>query len=155
VDPLAGLGLVEERGGVVTLTEDHAERVEEVRRAPYTTVSRRRREGVDPSTGRTVRWIEETENAASEVEREEKDRRDHDKHREAFGLHLARRSPEADEACRELLNAWDEEREGVAPAGEISELEKVGPPDLDGTIRSEAEVFEIMRGFLAGVGSAA
>ncbi len=155
VGPLKELGLVEERDGLLGLPEHHAERVEEVRRSPYTTVSRRRRESRDGD--RTVRRVEEVENTASEVEREEKDLRVHEGQRENYRLHLASKSPEAAESCRELLNAWDRERESseAEPAGEISELEKVGPLDPDGTIRSEAEVFEIMRGFLAGVGSAA
>lgn len=128
VEPLVGLGLVEDRDGVLALPERHAERVEEIRRAPYTTVSRRRRESKDTS-GRTVRWVEETENTASEVEREEKDRRDAEKQREAFRLYLLKNSPEADEGCRALLNAWDREQE-AAEAARVPGLE-------DGEIVSE------------------
>ncbi len=142
VDPLVELGLVEERDGLLGLPEHHAELVEEVRRAPYTTVSRRRRESRDGD--RTVRWVEEVENTASEVEREEKDLRAHEGQRENYQLHLARKSPEADERCREVLNRWDEEREDPEPAGEIRELERVEDPE---PIRSEAEVFEILRAF--------
>jgi predicted transcriptional regulator len=119
VDPLVGMGLLEERDGLLSLPGDYARRVEEVRRAPYTTVSRRRRESRDGD--RVVRWVEETENVASEVEREEKDLQDHKKHREGFRLYLMRKSPGADERCRELLNAMDEER--WSPDGEIAELE--------------------------------
>jgi hypothetical protein len=133
VDPLVGLGLVEERDGLLDLPENHAEKVEEVRRAPYTTVSRRKRESVDPSTGRTVCWVEETENTASEVEREEKDLRAHEGQRENYRLHLASKSPEADEGCRELLNAWDEERERVLyvvdpETGEVVDEYREVPP---------------------------
>jgi hypothetical protein len=124
VDPLVGMGLVEDREGLLALPGDHAEKVEEIRRAPYTTVRRRKRESKDRS-GRMVRWVEETENTASEVEREQKDADDHEKHREGFRLYLAQRSPEADEACRELLNAIDDER--WSPDGEIRELESVEP----------------------------
>lgn len=131
VDPLVGMGLLEERDGLLSLPGDHARRVEEVRRAPYTTVSRRRRESRDGD--RVVRWVEETENTASEVEREEKDRKDHEKHREAFRLHLAWESPAADEACRELLNALDRERE---VDGLVSELERLPVPDPDDRTRS-------------------
>jgi hypothetical protein len=132
VDPLVGMGLLEERDGLLSLPGDHARRVEEVRRAPYTTVSRRRRESRDG--GRVVRWVEETENTASEVEREEKDRKDHEKHREAFRLHLAWKSPAADEACRALLNALDRERE---VDGLVSELERLPVPDPDDRTRSD------------------
>ncbi len=142
VGPLKELGLVEERDGLLGLPEHHAERVEEVRRSPYTTVSRRRRESRDGD--RTVRRVEEVENTASEVEREEKDLRAHEGQRENYRLHLASKSPEADESCREVLNRWDEEREDPEPAGEIRELERVEDPE---PIRSEAEVFEILRAF--------
>jgi hypothetical protein len=151
VDPLVELGLVEERDGLLGLPEHHAELVEEVRRAPYTTVSRRRRESRDGD--RTVRWVEEVENTASEVEREEKDLRAHEKQRENYQLHLARKSPEADEQCREVLNAWDEEREagptvpdGVDPeTGEIvTERRQVPAERLDiEPMPDEAQVFGI------------
>jgi hypothetical protein len=108
-DGLIALGLVEERGGTLALPEGYAERVEEIRCAPYTTTRRRRRESREG--GRVVRWVEETEYTASEAEREEKDRQSHEEQRVGFRLHLARSGPEADERCRELLNAWDEERE--------------------------------------------
>ena len=124
VDPLIKLGLVEDHGGVLALPGDHAEKVEEIRRAPYTTVRLRRRESKD-SSGRMVRWVEETECTASEVEREQKDDDDHKKHREGFKLYLAQRGPEADEACRKLLNALDDER--WFPDGEIRELESIEP----------------------------
>lgn len=147
VEPLAELGLVEHRGGLISLPEGHAERVEEVRHAPYTTVSRRRREGRDGD--RTIRWVEERENTASEVEREQKDIRAHERQRERFRLHLVSTGPEADERCRELLNRWDEERETPEPDGEISDLERIEPPDPDRTIRDEAEVFDLARSFFS------
>lgn len=148
VDPLVELGLVEERDGLLGLPEYHAERVEEVRRTAYTTTSRRRRESRDGD--RVVSWVEEVENTSSEAEREQKDLRDHEKQREDYQLHLARKSPEADERCREVLNRWDEEREDPEPAGSSPrELEPVQGPGED-LIRDEAEVFEIARGFFAG-----
>jgi len=110
---LVSLGLVEEREGLYALAEEgYVERVEEVRRAPYTIVRRRGRKSTDPATGREVRWVEETENTASEVEREEKDRRDYEDQSRRY---RERRSPEAEDRCRELLNAWDEEPVGLAP----------------------------------------
>lgn len=146
VDPLVDLGLVEERDGLLALPGDHAERVEQIRKAPYRTVRRRGRRSVDPATGREVRWVEETEYTASEVEREEKDRRDHRDHRKGFRLHLARQGPEADERCRELLNAWDEERESgtIEYEGMVVDRE-TGEVLEDRIIRSEAEVFELAR----------
>lgn len=109
VDPLVDLGLVEERDGVYGLRGDHAERIEEVRRSPYTTVSRRRRTTRDGD--RTVRWVDESENTASEIKREEKDLKDHEKQRESYRLHLASKTD--DEGFRELLNRWDDEAHEV------------------------------------------
>jgi hypothetical protein len=119
VDPLVELGLVEDRGGELALVDGHVERVEEVRRAPYTTVRRRRRKSADISVGRVVHRVEETEHTASEVEREEQQWRDDEDQR--------RRYREGDEQCRELLDAWDEERESAD--GEIRELVRLGPDD--------------------------
>jgi hypothetical protein len=148
VDPLIALGLVEEREGLLALPEDHAERVEEIRRTPCTTVRRRRRRSVDPATGREVRWVEEVEYTASEVEREEKDRRDHKDHQKGWRLHLAKESPEADDRCREVLNTRDEERESAGGTVEYDGMvvdRETGEVLEDDIIRSEAEVFELAR----------
>jgi len=110
---LLSMGLVEERDGLLTLVDSYEERVEEIRRAPYTVVRRRKRESREGD--RLVRWVEETEVTASEVEREEKERRDHKDHQERFRRCLAQKTPEAEEECRQLLNRLDEERFGLAP----------------------------------------
>ena len=127
--PLVELGLVEERDGIYALHGDHTERVEEVRGTRYATVGRRRRESRDGE--RKIRWVEETRHEASEVERDERDLRTHEEQRQGFRLHLAKTSPEAEGECRELLNAWDEERRAD---GEISELDRVEESDPDANL---------------------
>jgi len=123
LEPLVGLGLVEDRGGSYALPGDYRERVDEVRNVPYTTVSRRGRESKDGA--RTVRWVEETENNASEVERLDREREEYEKQRRKRRERLAHRTPEADEECRELLNRMDDEREAAVEVRDITHLRDV------------------------------
>jgi hypothetical protein len=70
------------------LRGDHRERAEDLRREPFVTVSRRRRERRDGD--RMVRWVEETELDASEIERAEMTRERHRRERERFREKVAR-----------------------------------------------------------------
>ncbi len=126
--PLISLGLIEDRGGEYALPGDYAEKVEEARKAPHTTIRRRKRTSIDLD-GHEVHWVEETESTASETERDQRDQEQHEKQREAFKLYLLRQSSEADQGCVELLNRMDDER-GLA--GLISELEKIEPEPQSG-----------------------
>lgn len=109
--PLEEQGLIENRGGEYALPDDYGERVEEVRSAPYTTIRRRRRKTQDGD--RTISWVQETEHTTSEVESYEAARRKYADQSKNFKLYLKSCSTEADDECRELLNAWDDERDGL------------------------------------------
>jgi len=119
--PLMELGLVEDRGGVYALHDDHRERVEKVRGLAYGGGERKVRR--KDASGRMVTFVREVP-ATSEAERDEMDRRVYDEQRRRFAERLAYDSPEADEACIALLNELDRELDRVAAAdGLICELE--------------------------------
>ncbi len=87
--------------------------------------------------GLWVHVVKESGMVASEEERERLDSEAADRKRQAFQEHLAKDTPEADEGCRELLNAMDEVRQAD---GEIQELEKVEVPE---PFPGQREVFQL------------
>ena len=147
LDPLVELGLLEYRDGLYAVPGDYRARMVEVRREYYSTLQARVVR-VRSQEGMWVHVVQESGMVASEEERDRLDVIAADRKRRAFHEHLAKDTPEADEQCRDLLNAWDEEREaplsGFEVDGTISELQLVNDPE---PIRSEVEVFEVMRGF--------
>ncbi len=89
LEPLVGLGLVEDRGGgVYALAGDHRERSEELRRESYSTVQLRVRR-VRSVEGLWVHQVAESGMVASEAERDDLDRGRHARQREAYRLRLA------------------------------------------------------------------
>lgn len=138
LEPLVELGLVEDRGGLWALADAHEQRAAEARREPYSTVQLRLRRSRSVE-GRTVTEVATSGTVASEEERLRLDREQHQRQREAFRAQLALRGTDADEACRELLNRWDEE---TSADGYIIELRPVDPmliPGDDGVIHHGPE----------------
>ena len=124
LDAMVEEGQVELRDGVYSLPADHADRCDLARSTPYSRVRRRKVRTWSPDEGRHVVSVVEIGAEASEKERDEMDRRAYAHQREVWMRWLARNGPEADDACRELLNDMDRERERVAAAdGLVSELE--------------------------------
>lgn len=110
---LVDMGAVEHRdGGRYGLPEDHRAVSERLWTERYAT-SRKRKTRTRTDEGRVVVEVEETVVDASEAERCEKRREDHRKQREIFRDLQRVDGPEGDDACRQLLNAWDEEREAL------------------------------------------
>jgi len=103
LEPMVALELVEDRGGTWALRGDHRERAEDLRREPFVTVSRRRRERRDGD--RMVRWVEETELDASEIERAEMTRERHRRERERFREKVAREAEVESVAFDQLPDA--------------------------------------------------
>jgi hypothetical protein len=125
LDSLVELGLVERRDSAYALSGDQRERAARVRNESYSTVQLRVRR-TRSEEGLWVHRVEESGMVASEVERDEIARARHAHEQEGFRLRLAQESPEVDERCRQVLNAWDEEREAARePDGAISELERI------------------------------
>jgi hypothetical protein len=135
LEPLAKRGIAEERDGVWGLRGDHRERGEESRREKYVTIHRRKM-SKRTSEGRRVVWVKETVVDASGFERDEKTRERHRKEREAFRL----AGPEGDAECRELLNAWDEERGDVLIEQlQAQPIEVAWPELVDGVVMHDQE----------------
>ena len=114
--PLAELGLVEDRGGVYALPgRGYAERVEGIRSAPYGGGPRKIRHKERPGG----RWVVSVRDfpAMSEVERDEADRLEYEKHRAKHRKGLAGVPDEAD----------------PTPERTTAELERV--PDVDPDLR--------------------
>jgi hypothetical protein len=145
LDPLTDLGLLELRGDAYAVPGDYRERQGEARREDYSTVQARIAR-VRSEEGLWVYVVKESGIVASEEKRDALACAQNERERDAFHRRSEQDTPEADEGCRELLTAWDRERESseAEPAGEIWELERVEDPE---PIRSEAEVFEIARAF--------
>lgn len=104
---------------------DHARRCEEARQIPYGGGERIVR--TRTSEGRTVSHTVERD-VMSEAERDARDKRRYEEQRKVYLARLvasARALAEENDDCRELLNAWDEERE---VDGTIAELTPVAEP---------------------------
>ena len=173
---LLGLGVIEKvADGRWSLPLDHRERVEERMQERYSTVHRRRtrRHTDEGPGGRVVVEVEETVVDASEAERLQRLRERHSLQRARFAEWRKQEEEEAegDDECRELLNAWDAEREAagcIEADGFIEDLEvlhdepredpEVLPKEdaeeeeepqekVENAIRSEEEVFEVAREF--------
>ncbi len=117
LDYLVALGLLERRGDLYAAPEDYRECQDAARKEKYSTIQARvaRERSVE---GLWVHVVKESGMVASEEERDRLDAEAAERKRWAFHERLAKDTPEADERCREELNAWDEERE--ASDGEIS-----------------------------------
>ncbi len=139
-----------DRDGVYAIPGDYGERMEAERHASYS-ASKRRRVGVDPS-GRLTHSVDYGPEK-SDVERDAEDLARYEKQRQKLREALEKKR----RFYQDPANSTDELLEvpkNLAPVvadGLISELEPAGddPPDPDGTIRDEREVFEIMREFRA------
>ena len=140
LEPLEALGAAVRDGETWSVPEDHELVADSLWHEPYATVTRRR-ERTRTSEGRVVTAVEEHVTVASDGERVEAMKERHRKDRELFAQRLreaAERSEEElrqDDEIRELLNAWDDEREGLAvdeADGFVGELELVeeGRKDL-------------------------
>lgn len=88
--------------GAYVLPEDHRARVEEVRKAPYSTVRLIRRRTYSPDEGRYVTTVHEVGRVASEVQREKTEEEAHEKHQETWHRQLAELK-EMDGICFEDL----------------------------------------------------
>jgi hypothetical protein len=137
LEPLAELGLVEARGHVWAISVGYSERQGEIRGDKYSTVQLRARRARS-AEGLTVTFVAESGVVASENERLRLDRKRHERERGAFRRLLALSGPEADEACRALLNVLDGERE--TPDGKIADLQWVTGANL--------ELVEALRSYL-------
>lgn len=156
LDWLVEEGRVELRGGLYALPGDHSERCEEAKSRRYSSVRRRRVRSYSPDEGRRVTTVVEVGSESSERQREAASRRAYADQRELFLRRVALRSPEADEACRELLNRMDDEREAACEVREITHLRDVtpesGPKEAGSASRpsgdrigSISEVFDMAR----------
>gem|GEM_PF-2944623 len=121
LEPLAEMGLVENRDGRWGIVADYAEATRSVAQMRAEKIVR----SVSPSEGRVVAdvveapSVEDWDRRARRVNDEERERRREDLARKALW-----ESVEAEEECRELLNDLDRELDRVASAdGLISELE--------------------------------
>jgi hypothetical protein len=123
--PLEEEGRLVRSGGCYSLPADHARRCEEARQIPYGGGERIVR--TRTSEGRTVSHTVERD-VMSEAERDARDKRRYEEQRKVYLARLvasARALAEENDDCRELLNAWDEERE---VDGTIAELTPVAEP---------------------------
>jgi DNA-binding transcriptional ArsR family regulator len=102
--PLAEMGLVESRDGRWGVAHDYADAQAGIAEL---NPERIRRE-YSSSEGRTVSTVEFL---MSSVERDRRAERGVRESRERFAEYLKNTSPEADDACRELLNEMERERE--------------------------------------------
>lgn len=116
LDRLIDNELLEEvREGVYELPGAYAEKVEEVRRTPYSNVRKQkvwRKEQTHPD--RRVYWVcevREVGSYASEVDRDERQRWQNEIDREKWRRRAQEPPPESDPNVVALLNRWDEERE--------------------------------------------
>jgi putative DNA primase/helicase len=116
--PLSKLGLVEKRGGVWYLSENHRHRTGELRRAPYSTVRRVRRRRRTPE-GRILTEVAEVGVVASAEERDRADRARYAAETAAYrdrGRHSRVARPEPLPLARRVAT------EANPPSGEIGEL---------------------------------
>lgn len=130
---LEEMGLVENNGERWGLVEDYAAVADALWHEQYATV-RRRRVRTRTDEGRTVTEVEESVTVASDAERVEAMKEKHRQEREVFAQ-LRRKAEERaeeeqrqEDGIRDLLNAWDDEREGLAADeadGLIGELEPI------------------------------
>lgn len=111
---LVELGVLEETDGRWARPADHRENAARLRNEPYATV-RRRRVRTRTGEGRTVVELQESVVVASPAERARSRRERHDKERALFRERRRLAGVEGDDACCELLNAWDDERDGLIP----------------------------------------
>jgi hypothetical protein len=119
------MGLLERQGGGEWgLPDDYLARIEALEDEEYSTTFRRRRRSRDGK--RVVTDVVEVTVTASENERDALREARHAIERAAYAVHLEEELEE-DDRCRELLNAWDEERE-EADDGYVGELERIGEP---------------------------
>jgi hypothetical protein len=119
---LAEMGLLERYdSGEWGLPDDYLARIEALEDEEYSTTFRRRRHSRDGK--RVVTDVVEVTVTASENERDALREARHAIERAAYAVHLEEDLGE-DDRCRELLNAWDEEREEAD--GYVGELERIG-----------------------------
>jgi hypothetical protein len=122
---LIELGLVEDRGGTYALYNDHVERVDKVRSMPYSPERRRRSNSVE---GRAVVEIDHATTYASEVEREMKDIRDHERDQEKYRRYLDELAEVANTSFYDLGVVAEPEAERRRPSPRIDEPEETGSP---------------------------
>lgn len=119
---LEEMGLLERQdGGEWGLPRDYLARIEVLEDEEYSTTFRRRRRSRDGQ--RVVTDVVEVTVTASENERDALREARHAIERAAYAVHLEEELEE-DDRCRELLNAWDEERDADGYVGELEELEE-------------------------------
>ncbi len=139
LEPLAALGLVEDRGGAWALRGDYRERTGELRRAPYSTVRPLRRNR-RTSEGRILTEVVEVGCVASV---EDRDRADLERYAaEAAAYRERRRRPAGRTPTTAEMDVRRQQRQ-QAPAGEIRELERLPalpePHTLTGLIDSRVD----------------
>jgi Bifunctional DNA primase/polymerase, N-terminal/Primase C terminal 1 (PriCT-1) len=127
---LIELGLVEDRGGTYALYNDHVERVDKVRNMPYSPERSRRSNSAE---GRAVVEIDHATAYASEVERETKDIRDHERDQEKYRRYLDELTEVADTSFYDLgvvaaPPTPPAKAERRRPSPRIDEPEETGSP---------------------------
>jgi hypothetical protein len=116
------MGLLERQdGGEWGLPDDYPARIEALEDEKYSTTFRRRRRSRDGQ--RVVTDEVEVTVTASENGRDALREARHAIERAAYAVHLEE-DPREDDRCRELLNAWDEERDADGYAGELQRIDE-------------------------------
>ena len=137
VPGLIDLGLVQRQGDKYALFDDHAERVEEIRRVPY--ARERRRKEPSPEENRTI-TVADPGVAMSEVEREAKDVRDHERDREKYRRYLDEVREAADTSFYDLEPVLAEPEAEPAQAERPHSLPRLADPNGPHPLWSESVV---------------
>lgn len=135
LEPLARLGLVEERGGIWALPRNYRVRTAALRGVPYSTVRCVRRRHHSPE-GRLVTEVVEVGAVASVEDRDGRDRERYAKETVAF---RERHRHPADRADK--TSEMDCRRDAHRADGEIRELQRA--------LAADPELVEVLRAFLA------
>jgi hypothetical protein len=137
---LLDLGLVQKTGDKYALFDNHAERVEEVRNTKY--ARERKRKQYSPEENRTITVVDPGV-AMSEVEREAKDIRDHERDREKYWRYLVELQEAASTSFYDLGEELAEPRAEPAqaerrrPSPRIAEPKEPYPPWSEPAISRE------------------
>jgi Bifunctional DNA primase/polymerase, N-terminal/Primase C terminal 1 (PriCT-1) len=140
---LLDLGLVQQTGDKYALFDNHAERVEEVRNTKY--ARERKRKQYSPEENRTITVVDPGV-AASEVEREAKDIRDHERDREKYWRYLVELQEAASTSFYDLGGELAEPRAEPAqverrrPSPRIAEPKEPHPPWSEPAISRSGEL---------------
>ena len=130
LEPLAELGLMENRGGVWVIPQDYAERQEEVKKMPYSTIQLRAKR-IRSVEGLMVTVVEESGCVASEEARKEADVESNKHQRKTFRWWLAekRKAAKEREAARSTTPPTVE-----TPEPEPEPVEVAWPEVVDGVV---------------------